>query len=105
MRFTSLEYEVKCINSWSELIKIQSTQIPGTATFLNKCGDITVLGKILAMFDLNSGLSNACLLKMCCGFPNDIINECGTASNSPMQLGGNESGLLFESFCSLSEYL
>ena len=25
-----------------------------------------------------------CLFKMCCRFPNDIINECGTVSNTPM---------------------
>jgi hypothetical protein len=36
-----------------------SAQIPGTATFLNKWGDITVFGNALAILALNSSLMNA----------------------------------------------
>ena len=38
-----------------------STQIPETATFLNRCGDIIVLGRTSAILDRNSGLLNASL--------------------------------------------
>jgi hypothetical protein len=40
-------------------LRTYSTQIPGTATFLNRCGDIVVLGRTSAMLDLNSGLLKA----------------------------------------------
>jgi hypothetical protein len=51
-------YDV-CIVRQAPVIKIQSTQIPGTATFLNRCGDIMVLGRGSAMLDRNSGLLKA----------------------------------------------
>ena len=59
-----LAFEQGCVTLTTDLflvMKIQSTQIPGTATFLNRCGDITVLGRTSAMLERNSGLLKACL--------------------------------------------
>jgi hypothetical protein len=51
-------------SAWNEVnaklvTKFQPTQIPGTATFLKRRGDITVLGGRSATPDRNSGLLKA----------------------------------------------
>jgi hypothetical protein len=80
-----------------------SPQISGTATLLNRWGDITVLGGRVVMLDRNSDVLKARLVF--CRFKNCIIKESRTVSNAPMQLSRYESRLLLHDFSCGLKYL